>query len=339
MLTSPKAFGPGLFRVLLAALVVLSHLSNAEIGRPAVFVFFMLSGYWVLRMYDCKYSRETTIPVFYLSRFLRIWLAFSIAFLGVWLLTQTGLQPRPVSMLSGLAVFGIATTHQDVLGTSWSLDIELQFYLLIPLLSVLLGQKNPGQGRIALILALSAVTAVAGWILADRTGIMTVLCYIPSFVIGALLWKSQARVSGKIASASVLAFVLIGAAVYASPYFRPLFLKSVPGPFNEDWFGIAWTALLIPFVAWNVQQPSPPRDMHLGNYSYALYITHWPVIALAGPFLAPLSIADRVILLGVIGVVSAVFYWAVDRPLERLRQSLVRRMTGRRAQAVAVARD
>lgn len=45
-------FGPGQFRIFLAALVVLSHLSSLGIGRPAVFTFFMLSGYWVLRMYE-----------------------------------------------------------------------------------------------------------------------------------------------------------------------------------------------------------------------------------------------------------------------------------------------
>ena len=50
MTSFPFTLGPGKFRVLLAVLVVFSHLSFVEIGRPAVFVFFMLSGYWVLRM-------------------------------------------------------------------------------------------------------------------------------------------------------------------------------------------------------------------------------------------------------------------------------------------------
>ena len=48
--------GPGFFRLFLAAAVVVSHLSNLEIGRPAVFAFFALSGFWVMRMYDEKYA-------------------------------------------------------------------------------------------------------------------------------------------------------------------------------------------------------------------------------------------------------------------------------------------
>ena len=47
-------FGPGLLRLTLALFVVVSHLTRYEIGRPAVFVFFMLSGYWVMKMYAEK---------------------------------------------------------------------------------------------------------------------------------------------------------------------------------------------------------------------------------------------------------------------------------------------
>ena len=63
--------------------------------------------------------------------------------------------------------------------------------------------------------------------------------------------------------------------------------------------------------------------MHLGNYSYALYITHWPVIVLLQPLLAPMSLGDKLLTLGVIAAVSLSFYLGVDRPSERFRRGLI----------------
>ena len=100
--------GPGHFRVLLAALVVVSHMSSVEIGRPAVFVFFMLSGYWVLRMYEQKYRPAAPVWVFYLSRIMRVWLAFATAFLAVFLLYALSSDPRPPETLAGLSLFGLS---------------------------------------------------------------------------------------------------------------------------------------------------------------------------------------------------------------------------------------
>ena len=63
MMAFQHSFGPGQFRVILAILLVFSHMSYVEIGRPAVFVFFMLSGYWVLRMYEEKCRPAASVGV------------------------------------------------------------------------------------------------------------------------------------------------------------------------------------------------------------------------------------------------------------------------------------
>ena len=53
---SQPSFGPGAFRFFLASLVVVQHVSRLSLGHPAVLLFFMLSGYWVSRMYAERYS-------------------------------------------------------------------------------------------------------------------------------------------------------------------------------------------------------------------------------------------------------------------------------------------
>ena len=64
-----RLLGPGMLRFILAAMVVVSHLTSLNIGRPAVLLFFMISGFWVTRAWQ-EWAGGTT--GFMASRFLRI---------------------------------------------------------------------------------------------------------------------------------------------------------------------------------------------------------------------------------------------------------------------------
>ena len=52
---------PGLFRLLLAFLVVIFHTTSfIPLGNYAVYVFFVLSGFWIFKMYNDKYKNYNT---------------------------------------------------------------------------------------------------------------------------------------------------------------------------------------------------------------------------------------------------------------------------------------
>lgn len=290
---------PGIFRLGLALAVVLSHMSSLGIGRPAVFAFFALSGYWVTKMCAEKYD----VGTFYVSRFLRIFLPFSVAYaLGFFLLDGS------LDKLAGFAIFGVASTHKDVLGVSWSLDIELQFYILVPLLLFV-------GFRTALIV--SACLFAPAWYLKIHHDIWTVFLYAPSFLMGAWIYLSRYSPNFRTAMASVVAFFCIGGLILAFEWSRPLLMKTGGEPFDVDLFGMAWTAILLPWFAYNVRQPSDYLDRHLGNASYSLYITHWPVIVLCGDMSKPITLM-------IIIAVCAVFYVAVDVPAEKARATIHR---------------
>lgn len=334
---SPR-LGPGGFRLILALLVVLSHLSAFGLGRPAVMLFFMLSGYWVPRMYQLQYRFTTPVWIFYVSRLLRVWLPFVAAFLTNFILHQFLGEPQPADVLWGLGLLGLASTHKDLVGTAWSLDIEIQFYLLVPVLWTTL-EYSARKGTIGRMLWVLAVLTTIGWYLQIAHGLWTVLSYLPPFVIGMLIWLKKPQVSATNAIASLAIFMFSGILVLLIPYLRPFLISRIPAPFELDWFGMAWVMLLIPFVIWNLQQKSSARDMHLGNFSFALYVTHWPVIAFLKLFVGPLDFQEKLVALIVIAMVAVAFYVGVDRPSEHLRRKLIAHWSGKpsRNRPVAVS--
>jgi peptidoglycan/LPS O-acetylase OafA/YrhL len=135
-----RLLGPGMLRFILAAMVVVSHLTSLNIGRPAVLLFFMLSGYWVSRLLA---GWQASVPAFYASRTLRVWPLYAVVTVLAWLLHAHAEAVRPESLWSALTLLGLAARAGDVIGVSWSLDIELQFYLAIPLITLAAQRLQP----------------------------------------------------------------------------------------------------------------------------------------------------------------------------------------------------
>ena len=64
---------PGIFRLFLAILVLVNHSSRFDLGDWAVYTFFILSGYWIYRMWEEKYSKaRAPYRLSICSRILRI---------------------------------------------------------------------------------------------------------------------------------------------------------------------------------------------------------------------------------------------------------------------------
>lgn len=95
--------------------------------------------------------------------------------------------------------------------------------------------------------------------------------------------------------------------------------------------------LLVPFIAYNVNQRSGGFDMHLGNMSYPFYLIHYPVLAAIGALvgtgdedLAMRIFAKGTVLIVVIAV-TALIYVLADRPIEKMRRGFVKRSLERAA--------
>lgn len=317
-------FGPGAMRLMLALLVFVSHVSSLNIGSPAVMLFFILSGYWVNQLYA---NRPGSVADFWFDRWLRIWPLMAVVATG-WALVRVILGLQPVgSLLSTLALLGLAVRHDDSIGVIWSLDMEFQFYLLLPAVFTL-----AATGRLKLLGIISVIAFIAGSVL-HAYGWQNVLTFAPSFAAGMALNATRWKPRMSLVIGGAVAFALVGVAMAAVPETYPVIFKA-----RHFWWLVSvqtvWTLLLVPLVAWNLhqQKSSPPYDRMLGDLSFPFYLVHVPVTALVYMVMDN-SLVTKVVALLACLVATLLLYVLVDRPIERWRIGRRRRL----AQAVASA--
>ncbi len=312
-------FGPGLFRLFLALMVVVSHASPGKFGVAAVMVFFCLSGYWVTRMYCEKYLfYPAPIRSFYLSRFLRLWPAFAVAIFVAMLLRAIRGENVTFSQLKILSMLGAASGVPDPLEISWSLDIELQFYLLLPFLLLAASRLSAGSAAVA-----AASLTVAGWAMGYFIGLQTVLQYFPAFLAGVAIWKYRISVSRRVALVSAVAFLGIGLLLYMNETTRGIVAQAPMPRRVTRAVSLVWALSLVPFVAWNVRQAGGVLDRAMGDFSYSLYLIHFPIVATIKWMTdGEVSVFLSVVKVGMSLIAAIVFFWVIDRPFERLRQRI-----------------
>ena len=165
-------------RAIAVTAVVLYHLGISWIpgGFLGVDLFFVISGYVITRLILDSINQSSALDLreFYAARLRRIYPAFifmvvcTIIFIGVWApeAIKRFLSDLPYA-LTGSNNWLLVARHQDyfeaigrppLLQHTWSLAVELQFYLIWPmiLLTVLkyFGKKN--IARIALLIAITS---------------------------------------------------------------------------------------------------------------------------------------------------------------------------------------
>lgn len=237
---------PGLFRVLLAFVVFASHCTPLHLGSGAVYLFFMLSGFWIYDMWGREYA-PTRAPyrVFVTSRLWRLLPVHYVALLlyvplQFWIWNGFPVTTGWTALhfyFSHLLLLGYATLPLAIQlnGVAWSLDIELQFYLVAPLLIALLVRyplrSVPRLGLYALALAGLAVFLVVYGPHGPNTASLPM--YLIFFLIGLQTaqhrWKPAAAPSVALLAASVL---LIGLCI-CLPSTRPILIyREAFGPLS-----------------------------------------------------------------------------------------------------------
>ena len=297
-------------------------------GGWGVALFFTISGF-VLALPFARHALlgepAPSLKSYYLRRLRRIEPPYLIA-LGLAFLAQvlthraSAADLLPHFLASALYVHNVVYgTWSAVLPVAWSLEIEVQFYLLAPLLFRMLKIADAHRRAMVLWLAtigMLAFSALAHPWLSERRLDRSLLSDGGFFLLGLAL--AERFVSGKLPRASALwdaaGLLSLAAALWFWPSQHPL-SHAVGALAVLGAFGAALSGKLGRKVAlW-----TPAATV--GGMCYSLYLTHYPLFFGLVPRLPSGALQAPLALLAA-GALGALFYLAVERPFLARRKNV-----------------
>jgi len=320
------------------------HLPYAWGGFVGVDVFFVISGFLMTQIVTKRQAQGNfSVWTFYADRFYRIvpalWTVCFAILIGtsIWLdpLSLRGVARSVASSITFLSNFDYATQGGYFGGASeanwllhtWSLSVEWQFYLLYPLLFVIIAAWAPLRGRkIAVLVAigllsllLCAAVPLTRYDALLRTSFFLLPARAWELIAGGLVALAPCDRLGRRArtAALVVGLALILASVLA-------FNGGTAWPSLATVIPVAGAALVIAAGHGSAGWTRLPGVHWLGRWSYSIYLWHWPVIAAFTYFAVEntaLAIVAGVVLSIALGWLSYVL----------IEQKLTRRLFDRRS--------
>ncbi|HTL28425.1 MAG TPA: acyltransferase, partial [Tepidisphaeraceae bacterium] len=302
-------------------------------GHLGVEIFFVISGFLITRLLMQERERYGNISLsqFYLRRTFRIlpaFYCFMLFILIAWLAGRYAMRGADILFAAVFLRNYDFGASSWVVGHTWSLSVEEQFYLMWPLLLVLLGNRKAAKVAVAL-LALSPLVRVANYHLfpsvrgyipimlhtridALMFGCATALFYDHERFNRTYQWLCARRIP-------IIAVVFL---FFVSPLIQMRLRGLYLLPIGYTIEGVCITLMMVWLIR-NAQSPigrifnaAPVR--HIGVLSYSLYLwqqpffdheQHWAITRF------PLNIAY-------VMIVAHASYYLVERPFLALRQRL-----------------
>jgi peptidoglycan/LPS O-acetylase OafA/YrhL len=334
---------PGLtgLRGAAVAAVVLGHVGLAQLGGSAaaaaghvaqlgVQVFFVLSGFLITTLLSRELGATGRVSLgrFYARRALRLLPPLYVFLAVVLLLGSIGALAisRGDVVAAGLHVWNYSGAPPSAVAHTWSLNVEEHYYLVFPLLFVLLSRRQLVVTCVVVV-ALSPGVRSLSYAFATQRGSVENQTHnrVDALLVGCLLslcWGSPRlqralRFAARPLGSSVVGCALLGSVV----------AQLVWGPWLMMVVVYTVQALLVALLIGGLQQRGGPVRatldsrvlVHLGVISYSVYLWQqlftlptmhagWTHTVAAGLVL-PVAIAE-------------LSYRAVERPLSRVRHRL-----------------
>lgn len=327
-----------------ADLAVRSYL---QLGRFGVQLFFLLSGF-VLALPFAKWRlRITTRPSlrrYYLRRLTRLEPPYLLALCAIFLtgafLHHAGWQAQEWPSLAHWPNLIASVFYQHnltyargsrILSPAWSLEIEVQFYLLAPLLTVIFSIPRKWMRRSLLLFLLFGLPAARVLLPAQVLRVPSLLLYLEWFLAGFLLadvylvdWRELPPHSytWDILNLAAWTALLWTLSTQHFPVLGPLLaLAAYIGVFRSS------------VANWLLTRPSTTV---IGGMCYSIYLLHWHVISATGFILRRSKIGstysgrfalDMLVTLPIELVVAITFFLLIERPC--MDPAWVSRLAGR----------
>ncbi|MEV7972886.1 acyltransferase family protein [Cellulomonas sp. NPDC089187] len=338
----PRVAGVDGLRALAVLAVIAFHLAPATVpgGFIGVDVFFVISGFLITRGLLIEPPSVRALGQFWSRRARRILSALIPMLLvcgaavrvlggdpavdfGRQLLSAVTFSTNWVLIGSGHGYF--ATQAQPVFQHLWSLAVEEQFYLLWPVVIVVLRRVRSREARMGWVVALAAISvltlAVQVMVSGIDRGYFGTDSHGFGLVIGALVAMhcadvSPFRLNGGRSGRGVVPAGLVALVVLAAVLSGGSRLAII--------LGLPAVALITAVMLWALTQvggvsgrllDAPPWGW-IGRRSYGLYLWHWPVLVLLrSRGLTGLG-WDLAAVAATVALAAASYRW-VEQPIQR----------------------
>jgi peptidoglycan/LPS O-acetylase OafA/YrhL len=294
-------------------------------GSRGVELFFVLSGFILCLPFAHQHinnGKQVSLKHYYLRRVTRLEPPYFLAMIGVFIIMAV-MQTYPFALLVKCLLTSLTYTYNIIVGgapllngVTWSLEIEIQFYLMAPALFLILRLNKPARRLILIAICLLFTVFQRYYTPATNT----IYYHLQYFVAGILL--ADLYVSGELLNAKNSLTATLAAGV--------LFLLVLLLPLRAD-FG---AKLAYPFIVCVFYLLIMRNDVLkcifsfgflpiIGGMCYSIYLLHYPIVSFAGRFVQNIRIGEGytpnllvqiVLISSAILAISAVFYILVERP-------------------------
>jgi peptidoglycan/LPS O-acetylase OafA/YrhL len=365
--THKKFFGLDHLRALAITLVLFFHYQifhhpqwiekAGKFGWTGVDLFFVLSGYLIASQLFATMAKGKQISFreFFLKRFFRIIPAY-LTIVAIYFCVPAFHERESLSplwrFLTFTQNFGLDLQIHGTFSHSWSLCIEEQFYLLLPLILIaLIYFKKTKQGYLILIILFFAgfIARLYSWYvlvspLADTENYWVAwneFIYYPTYnrldglltgVSIAALFQFKPNVKTYITNRAKY-FLLAGFALLICSYFVCLnehsFVATLFGfPLVSISYGLIVIAAISPSTF--LYKINSKITTNLATLSYAIYLSHKGVIHVTQQQLMKLGIAGDGNLMFILCIISAILAALlinriIEKPFLKLREIILRK--------------
>jgi peptidoglycan/LPS O-acetylase OafA/YrhL len=303
---------------------------NGDYGVP---LFFVISGFILgIPFAKSHFFKHTKINLkeFYLRRLTRLEppyiLVMTILFFGsVYVANNLSFQDATLSYLASLIYsHNIIYSFSPLLNAvAWSLEIEIQFYILTPIITSIFLISSVYLRRIITVLLILFFLIINHFDLIDYE-FVSLINYIQYFLLGYLLSDLYLTKSFFIPKTKIdtilCGFFLIIIWVYNENDFSLNYHK-----FLWELFQLISIFFIFYYILFKkvFKLFSSAIITNLGGMCYSIYLLHYPIISLFGNKLIDVNFSNNfvlnysiisLILLVIIIIISTIFFVLVERP-------------------------
>lgn len=335
-------------------------------GYFGVQLFFAISGFILGMPFAKAWFHRTPQPQlgkYFWRRVTRLEPPYIIAMVVMAGLLVVVKHAEVVEVLKHLAAslayghYFIYGTESTINGVAWSLEIEVQFYLLAPLLATVFAIRNSLLRRSVLVAAIAGFAYGQVYTTSDTEHGFTLLNELHYFLCGFLIADFQCnewskgppsrRAAALWDLAGLVAWVLM---VVTLSRWTPLFVR--PGlaglyPLHHELPHLPLAGLLIVAYCaafrgkvWKAVLSTPALYI-IGGMCYTIYLWHFLIISLAGRVALPFAKSDvyavnvlicALIIIPPVLIISAILFVAFEKPF--MKKDWIERLLGKKDNTV-----